>query len=130
MGKKGVSLALETVIVLILAITVLTVLTFFFNKQFGESSSTIDLLNGQRDACAAYVRQDSRCSQEGYSKVSSLSTKEFKDILLKISYYCGKQQGYRYCSCTSSDWANCKAASKECVFECCQLVCPAGTKPK
>lgn len=130
--SKGMSLALETIIVLILALTVFTALTFFFNLQFGRGQTTIDLLNGQREWCGAYVRQDSKCTTTGYSAMKT--SKEGQDTLRRLAFYCGKIEGYSNCIsnlCSGTDPAKCdKEASEKCVFDCCTLYCPAGTRPK
>ena len=127
---KGISLALETIIVLILAITVLTVLSFFFTKQFGQGQTTIELLNGQREACSAYVRQNSKCTSETHR---SVDTSNKDNVLGKLTYYCGRLEGHTDCpnKCRDADPAKCKdKASYNCVIQCCSLYCPAGSKPQ
>jgi len=120
---KGMSLALETIVVLILSITVLTVLSFFFNKQFGEGATTIDLLSGQREACSAYVAQNQKCSAAGHSLVKN-------DVLVKLNYYCGKIGNYRDCLATTcTDPSKCtKIVDDSCASQCCKLYCPAGSE--
>ncbi len=130
---KGMSLALETIIILILALSVFTALTFFFNLEFGRGKTTIDLLNGQNQWCGAYARQDSKCTQTGYDAMRT--SKEGQETLKMLTYYCTRLQGYPNCAvqpkCQNNDPSKCdKQALKECVFECCTAVCPAGTKPK
>ncbi|MBS3053191.1 MAG: hypothetical protein J4469_01695 [Candidatus Aenigmarchaeota archaeon] len=130
--SKGMSLALETIIILILSLTVFTALTYFFNLQFGRGQTTVDLLNGQREWCGAYLRQDNKCIQTGYDSVKS--SKEGQETLKRLTFYCGRIQGYPNCQplcSTVGDSSQCKiVAEKDCVFDCCTLYCPAGTRPK
>ena len=59
---KGVSLAIETIIILILAVSVLTVLLFFLRSQVGPAQDTATLLREQTSACSAYVGADPACT--------------------------------------------------------------------
>ena len=130
--SKGMSLALETIIILILALTVFTALTYFFNRTFGEGQTTVDLLNGQREWCGAYLRQDNKCSSTGYASVAS--SNKGQETLKRLTFYCGRIQGYPNCRnlcSTIGDPSQCKIEAKEeCVFDCCTLYCPGGTRPK
>lgn len=130
--SKGMSLAIETIIILIIALTVFTALTYFFNLEFGKGQDTVKLLNGQTQWCGAYARQDSKCTQTGYDAMKT--SKEGQETLKMLTFYCGRIQGYSNCQnrcSTFGDPSQCKIeATKECVFDCCTLYCPAGTRPK
>lgn len=133
--SKGMSLAIETIIILIIALTVFTALTYFFNLEFGKGKTTIDLLSGQNQWCGAYARQDSKCTTAGYNAMKT--SKEGQETLKMLTYYCTRLQGYPNCAdftqgkCQNNDPSKCdKIAIEKCVFECCTVVCPAGTKPK
>ncbi|MBI2578673.1 MAG: hypothetical protein HYW26_03110 [Candidatus Aenigmarchaeota archaeon] len=99
MRRKGVSLTLETIVVLTLSVLVLTVLLYFFNANFRPAESSIDDLNKQRDLCIKHVNNDIECTKGAETELVRLCT--------KLNYEKCKTQG-----------------GKECVQTCCSLFCP------
>lgn len=59
--QKGISLPIETVIVLVIAAVVLVALLYFFGSTFNPSVDRIRLQQQQVDLCTKYVSQDSEC---------------------------------------------------------------------
>ncbi len=110
---KGISLAIETIIVVILAVTVLTVLLYFFRSTQGPVEDTLKLIQKQTNACSAYTSFDSRCSD--ISKVQN------QDVLKNIADACkglNRQRGdYPACAGQST-------ADIQCVKQCCKTFCP------
>lgn len=103
---KAVGLAIETIIVLILAVTVLSVLLYFFNYFYNPSQTKLDLMNKQKDLCVQYVRIDKTCEE-------MIDSSELADIVDKIRDVCSKL-----------DYGECKAGSDvECVKACCKMFC-------
>jgi hypothetical protein len=77
-------MAMETIVYIILAVTVLTVLLIFFTSQAGPAQNTLELLNQQRDGCIAYAQQDPSCGNEGFPSAGKLekackSLKQFNE---------------------------------------------------
>ena len=60
---KGISLAIETIVYLILAVLVLSVLLVFFLQNVGPSQRQIELEAKRANSCLAYVTNtdDTRC---------------------------------------------------------------------
>ena len=59
--RKGISLPVETVIVIVLAIIVLAALLLFFTGTFTPGSDKIKLEQRKVDLCSNYVAADSEC---------------------------------------------------------------------
>lgn len=117
---KGVSLAIETIIVIILAVTVLTVLLYFFRSTQGPAEDAIKLLRLQTNACSAYVFYDERCTGNIIDETlrNQLSNSQ---ILQNIASACSglsRQHGGDYPGC-----ANQNTASPQCIKECCRTFC-------
>ena len=58
---KGVSIAMETIIYIILAIIVLTVLLYFLTSQAGPAQTRVELENQRNTLCGKYVKYDPTC---------------------------------------------------------------------
>jgi len=112
--QKGVSLSLETIVVLILAVLVLTVLLFFFSSQFYPAQTKIEQLNKQRDLCWQYVNNDPKCEGKGTG-----NTKEPVTTIVGLREVC-KELGYKKCE---------TSYSLVCVQECCAIFCGNPLKP-
>ncbi|MCX6815229.1 MAG: hypothetical protein NT120_00055 [Candidatus Aenigmarchaeota archaeon] len=62
---KGVSIAIETIIYLIIAIMVMTVLIFFFMSQATPVENTFQWTQDQTRLCGQYLKLDSVCAGDG-----------------------------------------------------------------
>jgi hypothetical protein len=102
---KGISLAIETIIFIILAVTVLSVLLLFFTKTGGSSQTRVELEANRNIYCGNYISGDLQCKTDGKS-ITVLDTKKFSET-------CGKL-GVK----------GCPAISPECFSACCGIVCP------
>ena len=60
-SKKGVAIAIETVIFIILAVLVLTILLFFFTTQSGPAQQQITLQRERNEICSAVATKDPKC---------------------------------------------------------------------
>lgn len=75
---KGISLAIETIIFIILAVTVMSVLLVFLGKTGGESQTEVSLLKDKEIYCGQYVMQNKMCKgatgdQNAISKLGGTS---------------------------------------------------------
>src|SRR3989338_6783104 len=77
---KGVSLAIETIIYLILAVLVLMVLITFFLTQAGPAQDQYTLEAKRNSLCGAYVTNDFSCAGSGGNPVSSISPSVVQNI--------------------------------------------------
>jgi hypothetical protein len=62
---KGISIAIETVIYLILGVTVLSITLFFFLSQAGPAQDQYTLEANRNRFCGAYVTLDFECKGTG-----------------------------------------------------------------
>lgn len=112
---KGISMAIETIVYLILAITVLSVLLFFFLSQAGPSQDQFKLEADRNRYCSSYVSKDLACAGKGGSPVTDVQS----DIVNKIKTTClelNRRFNFNYCQ---GD----KAGDLECIRDCC-ITCP------
>jgi hypothetical protein len=119
---KGISLAIETIVFIILAVTVLTVLLFFFTATGGRSQYEFELQQKRHLYCGRYASIDQKCTQDGYQNVLNYDKgKEQKDqILYNIAQACtGLKLFPQYCNTATK-------AELPCVQACC-IQCPKST---
>lgn len=109
-NSKGMSLAIETVILIILAVLVLAVLIFFFMNFFGGGESEIARENKKRDNCLAYARTNPKCVSALNSRVSSSVRTALEDVCKKMSF---------------SECEN-TPLGIPCVRQCCKEYCSGG----
>lgn len=111
---KGVSLAIETIIYLILAIMVLAVLLLFFLTQAGPAQDQYKLEADRNRYCGTYTSLDFGCAGKGGQPVDSAS----QDLRKNIGTTCkelSRRFGFAYpCS---------DIADLTCIKQCC-LTCP------
>ncbi len=115
---KGISIAIETIIYLILAITVLSVLLFFFLSQAGPSQDQFKLEADRSRYCGSYVSKDLTCAGKDGGPVSGLQpglVEKIKKTCLELN----RRFNFAYCQ---GD----KARDLECIRDCC-LTCPKQT---
>ena len=111
---KGMSMAIETIIYLILAITVLSVLLLFFLTQAGPAQDQYTLEANRNRFCGAYAVKDFACVGKDGTNAVDIDPK----VLSGIGTACGEltrrfNAGYTDCS---------GSASLKCIQECC-LTC-------
>ena len=114
---KGVSIAIETIIYLILAITVLSVLLFFFLTQAGPAQDQYTLEAKRQASCGAYTSVDFSCNGvNGQPKTGQGGVQQ--KVLDDIGKSCSelsKRFGFAY-ACQGS-------ADLPCIKSCC-ITCP------
>ena len=102
---KGISLSIETIVILILAVIILAALLIFISPIFTETQSgTTNELKRAR-LCDAYVQEDPKCN--GVGSVDSQITTDLKNVCENL----GK------CDSLSG------VSGADCARDCC-IVCP------
>ncbi|MBI3190711.1 hypothetical protein HYZ41_03330 [archaeon] len=109
---KGVSIALETVVYIILAVIVLTVLLYFLTSQAGPAQVSVNDERTRTTLCGKYVYYDYSCTD---------SSKVEKDvpnptILNELTVICKKLES----ACNTFE-------QQKCIQRCCRLFCPTTT---
>lgn len=116
MSKRGMSLPVETVIILVIAAVVLGSVLMFFMGVFAPGSSSVDATRLQSSLCTQYFINNPTCDPATTSISSDAKTAattaltELENKVCKPSI--GKQLG---CSGTGAD----------CLHSCCKIQCPA-----
>jgi len=111
--KKGVSLAIETIIVIALGVTILMVLSTWLLSQQGPTQKIIDETLEHRTACANYVSIDRSCNN--LDRIDE--AENGNEILNKVIDICQKvNNGFYLYDCQGSDL--------NCVKACCKDFCP------
>ena len=100
---KGVSIAMETIIYIILAVTVLTVLLFFFTSQAGPTQTRVELENKRAQLCGQYAQADFQCDSPQKANPKTVS-----DLVS---------------TCKSLDVPECPTNAVNCIQRCC-ITCP------
>ena len=111
---KGISIAIETIVYLILAITVLSVLLFFFLSQAGPSQDQFKLEADRNRYCATYVSKDFSCTGKDGNPVDTVNP----DVVNKIKTTC-LELNRRFNFAYKCDGSN----DLDCIKQCC-LTCP------
>ncbi|MEM7819406.1 MAG: hypothetical protein QXD48_01090 [Candidatus Aenigmatarchaeota archaeon] len=107
---KGISLAIETIIFIILGVTVLTVLLFFFTSLGGPTQNEVENQFERNQFCGRYANYDPKC--ENVDKI--IDAKQKEEILKGIGEAC---KALKVEGCTSIP------PSIECIKNCC-IHCP------
>jgi hypothetical protein len=102
MIMKGVSIAIETVIFIILAVLVLTLLLFFFTSQSGPAQQQINLQRERNEICGLLVTKHPKCDSTADIVAEDIAKLRKACDLLKI--------------CTGGD-------NEACFKKCC-IFCP------
>ncbi|MDI6721521.1 MAG: hypothetical protein QMD85_03960 [Candidatus Aenigmarchaeota archaeon] len=71
--KKGVSLAIETIVFIILAVLVLTILLYFFTSQSGPAQQQVDLQRQRNQYCGEVVYKVPDCDETKITSDTELS---------------------------------------------------------
>ena len=106
---KGVSLSIETIVILILAVIVLAAMLVFFSGTTNPAADTLRATRMQTESCAAYVRKDPDCTDIGINDVPP-------DVKQKIAEACNILQGYDECRGQPP-------TNIACVRSCCKTFC-------
>lgn len=107
--KKGAALAIETTVLLVLAVVVLATLLFMF---FGIAKDpTVQIELKRTSACRAYAAQHPKCD----------SPSADQDTLTKLGEACKGLSGYSACAGSTS-------ASLACILQCCSMFCPGSAE--
>jgi len=104
--RKGESLPINYIIILVLALIVLAVGIGFLFGVGGGPMSQAELIKQQQLLCGSYLRSDPTCKYDGVEVDSDTKT--------KLGSVCQKLGGYS--SCTGS-------LSKDCLKQCCSTYC-------
>ncbi|MBI4170133.1 MAG: hypothetical protein HY514_00420 [Candidatus Aenigmarchaeota archaeon] len=114
---KGVSLAIETIIFIILAVTVLSVLLLFLTGTGGPAQDRVALESNRNIICGDYVRAVPLCDNDGSgSKIKDLN--KLKDICIKLG--AANPQGK---TPAAKDPCGQSGQVEECYAACCRLFC-------
>ena len=112
---KGVSLPIETIVILVLAVIVLVALLFFFTGIFGPSSSLVKLKQERSIWCGSYQRSNFDCEEGEHEDVD-------ENIRIELARICSRlnqeEGGYPDCKYDEGD-----VAGHECVKKCCSEFC-------
>lgn len=111
---KGISLPIETVILLILAAVVLAALLGFFTGVVTPAQLRAGIIQKQSSLCTQIVTADVNCNAEQISKnalpsVSGLPSKLMSDV-------CNKPSDSPICS---------GGSVQDCIRNCCRTFCPS-----
>lgn len=115
---RGITLAIETIIVVILAVSVLTILLFFFRSNYSDAETTVALINKQSTGCTGYIFYDPECDAQDIR--NGLDT----EILDKIATACSGLNKIRgdYASCAGKTTLS-LPGDAACVQDCCRNFC-------
>ena len=69
---KGVAIAMETIVYLILAVTVLTVLLYFFTSNANPAQNRLELYRQQQDGCMSFAKQQKSCQDIAFPQATQL----------------------------------------------------------
>ena len=105
---KGVSLSIETIVILILAVIVLAAMLIFFSGTTNPATDTLRATRIQTESCGAYVRKDPDCTDIGINDVPP-------DVKQHIADACKTLEGYPECDTGSQDI--------NCIRSCCKTFC-------
>jgi len=120
MSRKGMSLAVETVIVLVLAAAVLTALLYFFRSSFTPVETQTHLIQKQTELCQRYLARDPLCKRENFGAVSSSIPFGSIDQKDSLRYVCNKLYYEEYCRTgANNDPGSPKNQDYYCAAKCC-----------
>ncbi len=108
MKSKGVAIAMESIIYIILAVLVLTILLYFFMTQAGPAQSEFELRRQSIDLCNQVVQYSNKCQ---ITNVPLELQNKLKDV------------------CKNLKVIDCPTDAQKCIQRCCANVglCPTPT---
>lgn len=108
---KGISIAMETIVYIILAVMVLTILLFFLTSQASPAQTMTELQNKRTQFCGRYTQYDSRCDRLDQVRDVPDMVTTVRELLTT----CGKLE-IPQCGAGGND--------QNCIQLCC-LMCPS-----
>ena len=103
---KGISLSIETVIVMIIAAVVLAVLVLYFKGTVFQGKSQIDAEGERAKACADYMKLDKNCDGKADDSASSGLLDPARKRIVEI--------------CNQLNYPECKPNDNSgCIHKCC-----------
>src|SRR3989338_514541 len=123
---KGISLSMETVVLLILMVIVLGALLAFFTSVFNPSQNKIEMLRNKESTCLKYVSVDPGCNNaksiaEEKEPFNAGKYIEAKSAMETISTtICNKPTGDPVCG---AGITNPKDSRVSCLLSCCSIQC-------
>jgi len=113
---KGVSLAIETIIILILASAVLVTMLTFFNVNVDPTRDIVQSALAVNTACANYMTKAGTCEVSGLDNVDEFN----RQLSLNVAKACklANDKEGKYPSCQYEDDLNI-----QCLRECCSSYC-------
>jgi len=112
---KGIAIAVETIVYLILAVTVMTVALMFFLSQGGKAQTDFEIEAARSSACASYQYYDPQCTNTDSAKIP-------KQIQKDLNTACAKYSERRNLELRCVSGAE-TIGDIKCVQQCC-LACP------
>jgi hypothetical protein len=109
---KGISIAIETIIYLILAVVVLSVLLMFFTTLGGQSQHQVQMEYQRNQRCGQYTMYDTKCESVENNFPKNIQGRG--KILEELA---------KACKYLQFDQCNSDTATIECIKNCC-LGCP------
>ncbi|MFH0836558.1 MAG: hypothetical protein V1870_00345 [Candidatus Aenigmatarchaeota archaeon] len=125
-NMKGISLSMETVVLLILMVIVLAALLGFFTGIFNPAQTKIDMLRNKESLCLKYVSVDPGCghAKEIIEQKDSYKTGKYSEAYTAAysiaNNVCNKPTGDAVCG-TGID--NPTGKPYECLLSCCSIQC-------
>lgn len=116
---KGISLSLETIVLLILMTVVLGALILFFLGTFTPAQKKFDLIKQKESLCLQYIAKDSKCNPEAVKRDNEVRyTSDLKPILQNLfTNVCNKPSGDPVCS------GGTDMPTGSCLQSCCAIQC-------
>ncbi|MBI5347104.1 MAG: hypothetical protein HZB66_00660 [Candidatus Aenigmarchaeota archaeon] len=111
---KGFTLAVDTVVIIVVAGVVLLVILAFFKGSGSQGASQANLQQERTTICREYVQMDLNC--DGTADDSSAAGK-LKETRKKVVDICAKLGGYASCDDEK------KGVVSGCVHDCCGFLC-------
>ncbi len=124
--SKGISLSLETIVLLILMAIVLGALLLFFNNIFNPASLRVNAIKDKESLCLQYVSVDSGCAHakeiaEETDPYKGGKYTQAKSALESIAgKVCGQPSNDAVCGAGIS---NPKDSRVQCLQSCCAIYC-------
>lgn len=108
---KGISLAVESIVIFIIAAAVLAILLYFFMTTANPSINIIQLKGEQTKWCNSYTTNDPNCDESGFVDVT------IQDELANVCERLNTVEG-GFDQCTG-------VFNIDCVKQCCKSFCPS-----
>jgi hypothetical protein len=135
---KGMSLSLETIVLLVIMAIVLSALLMFFTGIFNPSKSKVDIMRNTQTYCMKYISYDSNCDSAVITDVfkgqasSILGTRRFEDAKQGLNgildNICGQPKNEPYCGQAFTGKSAQVAIS--CIQQCCAGYCGKQPTPQ